>query len=203
MPNIRRVGVLTAAGAAVLAFASACGSTVASTGTASPGMTSSPTTQAPASTAPATPPPGMPADAAVKVTTVSGLGQIVTDSNGFTLYRFDQDSAHPSRATCTGSCATLWPGAAAPGQLTGNGVSPSLIGTVTGADGTKQLTLNGWPLYRYAPDTKAGQVNGEGVGGTWWAVTPTGGEARPATPTHPNAPNMSSNGDTTIGGNGY
>ncbi|MFF7631538.1 hypothetical protein ACFZB9_00085 [Kitasatospora sp. NPDC008050] len=203
MPNSRRVGVLTAAGAAVLAFASACGSTAASSGTASPGMTSSGTTQAPAATAPATPPPGTPANAAVKVTTVSGLGQIVTDSNGFTLYRFDQDSANPSKATCTGSCATLWPGAAAPSQLTGNGVSPALIGTVTRADGTEQLTLNGWPLYRYAPDTKAGEAKGEGVDSSWWAVNPSGGEAKPATPTNSNAPDMPSNGVTNNTGNGY
>ncbi|GAB2690621.1 hypothetical protein [Kitasatospora kifunensis] len=203
MPNLRRVGALTAVGVAVLAFATACGSTVASTGTASPGTSATGTVQAPAATAPATPPPGMPAGAAVKVTTVSGLGQIVTDSNGFTLYRFAHDGTHPSTVTCTGSCAAQWPGAVAPSRLTGDGVSASLIGTVTGAGGARQLTLNGAPLYRYLSDTKPGEAKGEGVGGTWWAVTPTGIEVKPATPTNANAPNTPSNGVTNNTGNGY
>ncbi|MGF1430198.1 hypothetical protein [Kitasatospora sp. LaBMicrA B282] len=133
------------------------------------------------------------------------LGQIVTDSNGFTLYRFDHDSANPPKATCTdSSCAALWPAAVAPSQPTGNGVSSSLIGTVTRADGTKQLTLNGWPLYRYVPDSKPGQTKGEGVMGIWWAVTPSGGKAMPSSSSAPNAPSAPMSPSTGGNyGNGY
>ena len=37
------------------------------------------------------------------------LGTVVIDGLGWTLYRFDADSATPSRSACTGSCADQWP----------------------------------------------------------------------------------------------
>ncbi len=43
--------------------------------------------------------------------------------------------------------------------------------------GGSQLTLAGWPLYRYDKDTKPKQAHGQGVDGTWWAVTPSGAKA--------------------------
>jgi hypothetical protein len=60
------------------------------------------------------------------------------------------------------------------------GVNQKLLGSITGTDGQKQLTLNGWPLYTYAQDSKAGDTNGQGVGGIWWAVTPAGAKASAA-----------------------
>jgi hypothetical protein len=48
------------------------------------------------------------------------------------------------------------------------------VGTVTRADGSRQLTLDGWPLYEYSGDLSAGETNGQGVDGTWYAVTATG-----------------------------
>ncbi|WP_051967544.1 hypothetical protein [Kitasatospora mediocidica] len=188
----KRAGLLTASAAAVLALATACGSS----GTSSSPAASTPPPAA-ASSAPSSTPSHTAAD--LQVTTNAKLGQIVTDGAGHTLYRFDHDTANPSMSNCTGSCATLWPPALAPsGAVTANGVNASLVGTLTRADGTKQLTLNGWPLYRYSPDTKPGDTNGQGVGGIWFASTPTGGKAMaqaPATPsTAPSTPSS---------GNGY
>jgi len=37
-----------------------------------------------------------------------------------------------------------------------------------------QLAINGLPLYYYAPDTKAGDTTGQGVGGVWFIATPDG-----------------------------
>ncbi|MCX4749890.1 hypothetical protein OG455_30985 [Kitasatospora sp. NBC_01287] len=200
MSNLRRIGTLAASGAAVLAFATACGSSgSSSSGSAAGSPAPSMSAPAPSSATPATPPPAGSSAPALKVTTDPKLGQIVTDSNGFTLYRFDQDSASPPKSTCDGSCATLWPAAVAPAQPTGSGVNAAMIGTLTRADGTKQLTLNGWPLYRYMPDTKPGDTNGEGVGGVWFAATPTGGKAMPAT-TAPSSPSSPSSGGTSGGG---
>ncbi|MFD0447742.1 hypothetical protein ACFQ10_43930 [Streptomyces indonesiensis] len=54
------------------------------------------------------------------------------------------------------------------------------MGSVTRADGTKQLTLAGWPVYRFAGDNKPGDTKGQGVGGTWNALAPDG--KRPARP---------------------
>ncbi|MFI8288163.1 SCO0930 family lipoprotein [Streptomyces sp. NPDC085614] len=107
------------------------------------------------------------------------LGKVVTDSEGFTLYRFDKDSANPPRATCEGDCAKAWPVVSAVGAKAPDGVGAAELGQVVRADGTKQLTIGGWPMYRYAKDTKAGDTNGQGVGGTWFAAAPDGKKAAP------------------------
>ncbi|MEU8518671.1 SCO0930 family lipoprotein [Streptomyces sp. NBC_01216] len=107
------------------------------------------------------------------------LGEVVTDDEGYTLYRFDKDAASPPRATCEGDCAKTWPVVSAEGAEPPTGVDASKVGQVTRADGTKQLTLGGWPMYRYAKDTKPGDVKGQGVGGTWYAAAPDGKKAAP------------------------
>ncbi|HEY2204501.1 MAG TPA: hypothetical protein VGH99_08505 [Pseudonocardia sp.] len=101
------------------------------------------------------------------------LGQVVT-GDGATLYRFDKDTAKPAKSNCAGACAKTWPPVLArSGQPELGGIDPALVGIVVRPDGSEQLTLGGWPLYRYAGDT-IGQTKGEGVGGTWHAVGPTG-----------------------------
>ncbi|WP_097924625.1 SCO0930 family lipoprotein [Streptomyces sp. wa1063] len=105
------------------------------------------------------------------------LGKVLTDSEGFTLYRFDKDTANPPKATCDGACAATWPVVSAGNATAVAGAGPELLGEVTRADGTSQLTVDGWPMYRYAKDTAPGQVNGQGVGGTWFAAAPDGKKA--------------------------
>ena len=109
-------------------------------------------------------------------TDVTGVGKVVTAANGKTLYRFDRDSAQPPTATCDDACATTWPPAIAASTPMLEGVAAEMVGTVVRKDGSKQLTLNGWPLYEFASDT-AGQANGQGANGAWFAVTPDGGKA--------------------------
>ncbi|MGW4206046.1 SCO0930 family lipoprotein [Streptomyces sp. NPDC004726] len=105
------------------------------------------------------------------------LGKVVTDSAGLTLYRFDKDTASPPKSNCDGDCAKAWPVVAAGGASAAPGIDASLIGEVTRSDGSKQLTIGGWPMYRYAQDTKAGDAKGQGVGGTWFASAPDGKKA--------------------------
>jgi len=105
------------------------------------------------------------------------LGKVLTDSAGFTLYRFDKDTAEPPKSSCDGDCAKAWPPVPAEGAEAATGVDKTLLGEVTRSDGTKQLTIGGWPMYRYAKDTKAGDTNGQGVGGTWFASAPNGKKA--------------------------
>ncbi|MET9556144.1 SCO0930 family lipoprotein [Streptomyces sp. NPDC006645] len=105
------------------------------------------------------------------------LGKVVTDSEGFTLYRFDNDTAEPPKSTCVGECEKAWPVVAAGDVKAAAGTDASKIGEVTRDDGTKQLTLGGWPMYRYAKDTNPGDANGQGVGGTWFASAPDGKKA--------------------------
>ncbi|MGW3635716.1 SCO0930 family lipoprotein [Streptomyces sp. NPDC005122] len=105
------------------------------------------------------------------------LGKVLTDSAGFTLYRFEKDTAEPPKSNCDGDCAKAWPAVPADGATAATGVDKALLGEVTRTDGTKQLTIGGWPMYRYAKDTKAGDTNGQGVGGIWYASAPNGKKA--------------------------
>jgi predicted lipoprotein with Yx(FWY)xxD motif len=111
--------------------------------------------------------------------TVKGLGTVLVNGYGLTLYLFVPD--HQSgRSTCFGYCATEWPPATLPAGVTtpviGGAVDRSLIGTTKRA-GTLQVTYGGWPLYRWIGDTSAGQSTGEGIqnsGGLWYAVNTAG-----------------------------
>ncbi len=107
-------------------------------------------------------PPGL-------ATGTTPIGTVVT-SGGFTLYRFDKDSPKPSAATCVGPCATTWPPVLGDGVPAVKGLPTDEIGTVGRSDGTQQLTLNGWPLYRFSKDVAPGDANGDGMGGTWRAI---------------------------------
>ena len=52
----------------------------------------------------------------------------------------------------------------------GGDLDASLFSTITRADGSEQLAVNGLPLYRYTPDAAPGDINGQGVGGVWFVV---------------------------------
>ncbi|MFF3860894.1 SCO0930 family lipoprotein [Streptomyces sp. NPDC002209] len=116
------------------------------------------------------------------------LGSVLADSAGFTLYRFDKDTAKPPKSNCEGDCAKTWPVVAAGDATAAAGMDPSLLGEVVRTDGSKQLTVAGWPVYRYSKDTKAGETNGQGVGGTWFALAPDGKKAAKAAAPAPAAP---------------
>ncbi|WP_424892814.1 hypothetical protein [Streptomyces sp. XH2] len=107
------------------------------------------------------------------------LDPVVVNGAGFTLYRFDKDSANPSKSTCNGACATTWPPVlvAPGGKVFLDGVDKAKVGVVKRDDGTRQVTVGGWPVYRFSKDTEPGQTNGQGVGGTWFGVTPDGKKA--------------------------
>ncbi|MFJ7588574.1 SCO0930 family lipoprotein [Streptomyces sp. NPDC097617] len=108
------------------------------------------------------------------------LGQVLTDSTGLTLYRFDKDTAKPPKSNCDGDCEKTWPVVAAGDATAAAGMDPALLGEVVRTDGSKQLTVAGWPAYRFNKDAKAGDVNGQGVGGVWFAFGPDGKKAAKA-----------------------
>lgn len=122
------------------------------------------------------------------------LGKVLTDATGLTLYRFDEDTAEPPKSNCNGDCATAWPPVPADDASAGAGIDKALLGEVTRADGSKQLTIGGWPAYRYAKDTKAGDLTGQGVGGKWYALAPTGKKASVAS-----LPGLSTRNDPSLG----
>lgn len=106
------------------------------------------------------------------------LGTIVTNNKGQTLYLFANDKG--SMSTCAGACASNWPPYTTTTKpAAGSGVKAGAITLVKRADGSNQVELDGHPLYYFAGDGSAGQVNGQGVndfGGKWWAVAPSGAQ---------------------------
>lgn len=95
---------------------------------------------------PAAPSASSPSNPAGKlsVSTADEVGKVVTDSLGLTLYRFDQDTEQPPKSNCDGDCAKTWPPVPADDAEGGEGIDKALLGSVTRADGTKQLTVGGW-----------------------------------------------------------
>ncbi|MHB9034286.1 MAG: hypothetical protein ACYC6L_14710 [Anaerolineae bacterium] len=104
----------------------------------------------------------------------STYGAYLTDSKGMSVYLYTKDTSGVSN--CTGNCATNWPPLTVPAgtqPTAGSGVTGTL-GTITRADGTLQVTLNGAPLYYFVQDKAAGEMNGQGVNGIWFLVSPSG-----------------------------
>ena len=106
---------------------------------------------------------------------VSGVGDVLVDTKGMTLYYLKTETA--GSIMCTGGCATAWPPLLLPSGVAsataGSGVDSSKLGTITRPDGSTQVTYNGKPLYLFASDTSAGQATGQGVAG-FYAVTTSG-----------------------------
>jgi len=121
----------------------------------------------------------------------TGLGRVLVDGRGHTLYLFAKDTR--GKTTCAGACAAYWPPLIATGKsLAGSGVKSTLLGTTRRPDGSLQVTYNHHPLYAFAKDAKNGQTNGEELntfGGEWYAVSAAGIKVK-------NAPN------TTTGATG-
>ena len=102
------------------------------------------------------------------------MGWYVTDGDGLPLYRYDKDTPKPSKSNCEGECAKAWKPVLADKPAMATGVDPISMGTVTRADGTKQLTIAGYPQYTYAEDKVAGDMKGQAKGGVWFATAPNG-----------------------------
>ncbi|WP_246277807.1 hypothetical protein [Phytohabitans rumicis] len=107
--------------------------------------------------------------------TLPRMGKVVLDQDGWILYRFDKDTVNPAASNCEDKCAAVWPPSYTDdGKPELEGIDEDKVGVLTRSDGTKQLTLGGWALYRYIGDKKPGQWKGQGVGGTWFVVAPDG-----------------------------
>ena len=105
----------------------------------------------------------------------SSFGKVLFDGRGFVLYAFTKDRR---TSACSGACAKAWPPYVVRGALrAGVGVKASLLGTVRRANGARQVTYAGRPLYYYVGDKKPGQILCQNVsefGGLWLIVRPTG-----------------------------
>ena len=95
------------------------------------------------------------------------VGGMNSGKNGYTLYVFDNDLG-TAGSTCNDGCATNWP----PVLVTDSEVDNiEGLSMVMRDDGSMQATYLGRPLYLYAGDTQAGDMNGQGVNDVWWKVS--------------------------------
>jgi predicted lipoprotein with Yx(FWY)xxD motif len=154
---------------AALALVAAVG--LAACGSSSSGSSSTATTSTTAGK-----PASSPRPASVVATSKSALGTFLVDAKGRALYLWDAD--HGSKSVCSGDCATAWPPLTTTGMPKAGGkAESSLLGTTTRADGSREVTYAGHPLYYYAGDGGPGQTNGQGsdsFGSPWWVVSPAG-----------------------------
>jgi predicted lipoprotein with Yx(FWY)xxD motif len=108
----------------------------------------------------------------------SKLGNIMVDDKGLSLYMFTPDARNVS--VCEGQCLVAWPpimlgkdDTLADVELKGD-LRRSLLGVAMRENGTRQVTYNGWPLYYWFRDAKAGDVLGQWVGNVWFVLSPDG-----------------------------
>lgn len=111
----------------------------------------------------------------VKALRTAGYGKLLVTSHGLTLYHYTAEKR--GAIVCTGACARLWPPLLVKGKqrpIPGLGVKASRLGTIERPDGGRQVTYNGYALYRYAPDRRAGDVRGQGVEHEWYVISSAG-----------------------------
>ncbi len=116
----------------------------------------------------------------VQAANVHGLGTILVDGRGFTLYVFAPDK-HSGASKCYGKCASGWPPLVLPSGVSkapaGPGVRPALLGQTKRKDGSVEVTYAKWPLYTWVIDSAPGAVTGQdlnNLGGKWYVITPSG-----------------------------
>jgi predicted lipoprotein with Yx(FWY)xxD motif len=164
---MRKTGWAAAAGLGSLALVlTACGG---SSGSSAGGTGSTPTTTAQAAGQASSSALGgiQPGDV-VLIVQKSAIGYVLAAANGQVVYTYGKDSKGGA-PTCTGSCAAAWP------PLTGKPLAseadklPGTLGTVSDANGAKQVTYNGLPLYTFK-GAKSFVTTGNGVGGEWHVI---------------------------------
>jgi predicted lipoprotein with Yx(FWY)xxD motif len=138
----------------------------------------------------------------VSAKSVPGVGTVLVNGKGQTLYLLTSEKGGKITCTSANGCTAVWPETVLSSGTTpkaGGGVQSALLGTVTGASGSPEVTYNHWPLYTYAGDSGPGVAHGEGIstfGGTWYVLNAAG---NPVTSSASGSSSPSASG----GGNGY
>ena len=140
-----------------LALLAACGSSGSSSSTSNPAATSTPINRIATQRVP------------------GGIGAVLVSGKGRTLYVFLPEKG--GKVRCVGGCASLWPPLLMHPGGKPAGTTPvhaTLIGTVANPSGGSIISYAGWPLHTYAPDTARGSYKGQGHGGQWYMISPSG-----------------------------
>jgi predicted lipoprotein with Yx(FWY)xxD motif len=111
----------------------------------------------------------------------SGVGKVLVDAEGMTLYYFQKDQKGSGKSKCEGACAEAWPPLTTEGEPEAvKGVKASMLGTIEREDGSTQVTYAGWPLYTFVEDQKPGEDNGtdsKAFGASWYPLHSNGQKA--------------------------
>jgi predicted lipoprotein with Yx(FWY)xxD motif len=173
--QLKKLGALSAT--LVVVLAAGCSSSGTS---ASPAASSAPSSAASSASSPSA--PASSSASASSSSSASGdlavadtkLGKIIVDSKGLTAYYFTKDKANSGKSVCSGDCLVAWPSIPATSDTpTGEGITAKL-GSITRDDGSKQVTVNGMPIYLFQKDKAPGDITGQGVGKVWYVVAPDG-----------------------------
>jgi len=142
------------------ATVAACGSSSSSTAAGSPASS------APSGASSA-------ASATISATSVSGVGTVLVNGQGQTLYMLTSEKGGKITCTQANGCTQAWPETLLTNGATtakaGSGVQSSLLGTVKDGSGNLEVTYNHWPLYTFSGDSGSGVAKGQGLtsfGGT-------------------------------------
>jgi predicted lipoprotein with Yx(FWY)xxD motif len=104
----------------------------------------------------------------------TGIGTLLVDADGLTLYVTSEDG--PEQSQCTDECTDTWIPytVEVDDPIVANNVDGDLVSTFEREDGTLQVAMDGHPLYRYAGDEEPTDTNGQEVGGIWFIIGPDG-----------------------------
>jgi predicted lipoprotein with Yx(FWY)xxD motif len=98
----------------------------------------------------------------------SSLGYVLALANGDVVYTYGNDKQGGS-PTCTSSCASIWPAVTGIPMTNAGEKLPGTLGVVSMANGGKQITYNGYPLYTFKTG-KPLSTTGQGMDGLWHVI---------------------------------
>ena len=117
----------------------------------------------------------------VSLGSAGGVGKVLVNAKGITLYYFTKDVKGSGASKCTGACAQAWPPLITTGKPRAkNGVKASMLGTMKRSNNTTQVTYAGRPLYTFIEDKKPGDDTGTGIkafGGSFFPLHSNGKKA--------------------------
>ena len=104
----------------------------------------------------------------VMIVQKTAIGYVLAEANRQVVYTYSKDTKG-GKPTCTGACATTWIPATGTPEAGPADVFPAQFGLVTRANGVKQITYDGLPLY-LLKGAAGLATTGNGQGGVWHVV---------------------------------
>ena len=129
------------------------------------------------------------------------FGAVLVNGQGKTLYYFANDLRASGASSCDAQCAATWPIFFTDTIRVSFPLNPADFASITRADGTKQTTYLGRPLYFYSGDVAPGDINGSGINKVWYVANIAG--FVPTTPPTPTPTAIRTPSLAGGGGGGY